>query len=91
MLVTWLGYDDLEQLIRRALFVPGVGHTIAYGTSANRDIWWDNRQAAALGFTPVQSSEPFRAKVESAPPLSADDPASWYQGGGFVNMGPFGD
>ncbi|AQV98257.1 NAD-dependent dehydratase [Cupriavidus necator] len=91
MLITWLGYDDLEQLVCRAMFVPGVGHTIVYGASANRDRWWDNCQAAHLGFAPQQSSEPFRAQVESAPALSADDPAAIYQGGAFVKAGPFGD
>nr|WP_315592208.1 NAD(P)-dependent oxidoreductase [uncultured Cupriavidus sp.] len=91
MLVTWLGYDDLEQLIKRALFVPKVGFLIVYGASANRDSWWDNSKAARLGFAPVESSEQFRAKVESVPPLPADDPAGWYQGGAFVKAGPFGD
>ncbi|MGO4765155.1 NAD-dependent epimerase/dehydratase family protein [Cupriavidus sp. 2KB_3] len=91
MLVTWLGYDDLEQLVKRAVFVPEVGFTIVYGASANRDSWWDNSKAARLGFRPVESSEQFRAKVESVPPLPADDAAGWYQGGAFVKAGPFGD
>ncbi|MES2007272.1 MAG: NAD(P)-dependent oxidoreductase [Pseudomonadota bacterium] len=91
MLVTWLGYDDLEQLICRAIFVPKIGYAIVYGASANRETWWDNRQAAGLGFAPVECSEPFRGKAESAPPLPADDPAGWYQGGTFVKAGPFGD
>jgi uronate dehydrogenase len=91
MLVTWLSYDDLEQLIKRAVFVPEVGFTIVYGASANRDSWWDNSKAARLGFRPVESSEQFRAKVESVPPLPADDSAGWYQGGAFVKAGPFGD
>jgi uronate dehydrogenase len=91
MLFTWLSYDDLEQLVCRALFVPGVGHTIVYGMSDNRDAWWDNRQAAVLGFAPAQSSESFRAELESTLALPADDPAGWYQGGGFVKAGPFED
>ena len=91
MLVTWLGYDDLEQLICRAIFVPEIGYAIVYGASANRETWWDNRHAAGLGFAPVECSEPFRSKVESASPLPVDDPAGWYQGGAFVNAGPFGD
>lgn len=91
MMVTWLGYEDLEQLIKRAIFVPEVGFLIVYGASANRDSWWDNSKAAKLGFKPVESSEQFRAKVESVPPLPADDPAGWYQGGAFVKAGPFGD
>lgn len=91
MLVTWLGYDDLEQLVTRAIFVPRVGFTIVYGMSANRDRWWDNHLASHLGYAPTESSEPFRAKVESVPPLAADDPAGWYQGGAFIKEGPFGD
>ena len=27
----------------------------------------------------------------NVPPLPADDPAGWYQGGAFVKAGPFGD
>lgn len=91
MLVTWLGYDDLEQLICRALFVPNVGFSVVYGMSANRDRWWDNHHAAHLGYMPTQTSEIFRAQVEAQPPLPVDDPAALYQGGAFVKAGPFGD
>jgi uronate dehydrogenase len=89
MLVTWLSYRDLTELIRCCLFAPQLGHTIVYGASDNRDKWWDNAHAAHLGFKPQDSSEPFRAKAESAPALAADDPARIYQGGGFVKAGPF--
>ncbi|AGK48364.1 3-beta hydroxysteroid dehydrogenase/isomerase family protein [Burkholderia thailandensis MSMB121] len=91
MLVTWLGYDDLEQLVRRAMFVPRVGCTIVYGMSANRDAWWDNAHAAHLGYRPTQSSEPWRESIEhTLPPLADDDPVRRYQGGAFVAAGPFG-
>ncbi len=89
MLVTWLSYRDLTELIRCCLFAPQLGHTIAYGASDNRDKWWNNAQAAHLGFKPQDSSEPFRAKAESVPPLAEDDPVRIYQGGGFVKAGPF--
>ncbi len=89
MLVTWLSYRDLTELIRCCLFAPTLGHTIVYGASDNRDKWWDNSQAAHLGFKPQDNSEPFRAKAESVPPLAQDDPARIYQGGGFVKAGPF--
>src|SRR3546814_3175719 len=56
MLVTWLSYDDLTDLVARSLFTPGVGHAIIYGASANRDSWWDNHLAARLGFAPKASS-----------------------------------
>jgi uronate dehydrogenase len=89
MLVTWLSYRDLTELVRCCLFAPRVGHTIVYGMSANRDRWWDNAKAAHLGFRPQDSSEVFRAKAEQLPPLAEDDPARIYQGGAFVKMGPF--
>ncbi len=89
MLVTWLSYRDLTELIRCCLFAPQLGHTIVYGASDNKDKWWDNSAAAHLGFKPQDSSEVFRAKAESAPPLAVDDPVRIYQGGGFVKAGPF--
>lgn len=91
MMVTWLSYDDLTQLIVRSLFTPNVGHTIVYGASANRDSWWDNSQATHLGYAPEDSSEPFRAQVEAQPVPDPADPANQYQGGGFVKAGPFRD
>ena len=89
MLITWLSYRDLTELVRCCLFAPKLGHTIVYGMSANRDKWWDNSKAAHLGFEAQDSSEPFRAEKEKQPPLAEDDPARIYQGGAFVKMGPF--
>ena len=91
MMHTWLSFDDLTQLLERALYTPNVGHTVVYGMSANLDTWWDNRYAAHLGFAPKDSSEVFRAQVEAQPPVAADDPAKVYQGGAFCAAGPFGD
>lgn len=91
MMSTWLSYDDLTQLLERALYTPNVGHTVVYGMSANRDVWWDNHQAAHLGFAPKDSSEVFRAKIEAQPMPAEDDPARIYQGGAFVAAGPFDD
>jgi uronate dehydrogenase len=89
MMSTWLSYDDLTALIEKALFTPDVKHTVVYGMSANRDVWWDNTQAAHLGFVAKDSSEPFRAKVEAQPPVAPDDPNAIYQGGAFTAQGPF--
>lgn len=89
MLATWLSYRDLTELVRCCLFAPELGHTIVYGMSANRQVWWDNAKAAHLGFQPRDSSEPFRAQVEQQPALPPDDPVGWYQGGAFVQAGPF--
>ncbi len=90
MLATWLSYDDLERLVVSCLTAPLVGHSIVYGMSANRTIWWDNTSARHLGFVPQDSSEPFRAAIESQQaPLDLQDPAVVRQGGGFVSKGPF--
>lgn len=89
MMSSWLSYDDLTQLVEKALFTPDVGHTVVYGASANRDLWWDNHAAAHLGFQPKDSSEPFRAKVEAQPAPAPTDPAAIYQGGAFTAQGPF--
>ncbi len=91
MLSTWLSYNDLTQLIWRGLTTPNVGHTVVYGASANRDVWWDNRLANHLGYTPKDTSEVFRAKVEAQPMPAANDPTMVYQGGAFVEAGPFDD
>jgi len=91
MMSTWLSFDDLTQLLERALYAPDVGHTVVYGASNNANVWWDNRFAAHLGFEPKDSSEVFRDKVEAQPMPAANDPSRVYQGGAFVAAGPFGD
>jgi len=91
MMSTYLSYRDLTNLIGRSLFTPGVGHTVVYGMSNNRDVWWDNHMAAHLGYEPQDSSEPFRAKIDAQPPYAPNDPAGLYHGGAFVEAGPFDD
>ena len=92
MLVTFLAYDDLVELVRCALFTPRVGHTIAFGMSDNPAQWWDNRAAAHLGFVPRHSSAPFADRFPQGAWPPADDVASTYQGGPFVLAGPqYGD
>jgi uronate dehydrogenase len=92
MLATYLSHDDLTELVRCALTAPAVGHSVIYGVSDNKHVWWDNRQAAHLGFVPRDSSEPMRSALEAnTPEPDPRDPAAIYQGGGFVVMGPFDD
>ncbi len=91
MMSTWLSFDDLTQLLERALYTPNVGHTVVYGVSDNKTVWWDNRLASHLGYAPKDSSEVFRDKVDAQPMPAANDPAMVYQGGAFVASGPFGD
>ena len=90
MMSTWLSFRDLAALVEKSLFAPAVWHTVVYGMSANRDVWWDNHLAAHLGFVAQDSSEPFRAKIEAQPPVAANDPNAIFHGGAFTAMGPFG-
>jgi uronate dehydrogenase len=89
-LSSYLSYDDLERLVVAALTAPVVGHTVIYGMSANRSVWWDNRSASHIGYAPQDSSEPWRAELEAAQPfVDPRDPVAVYQGGPFVTLGPF--
>ena len=90
MLATWLSHDDLERLVVAALTAPDVGHSIVFGISDNGIRWWDNRLAAHLGYRPKDSSEPWRAELETKQPvLDSQDPTRLYHGGVFVQLGPY--
>lgn len=88
MLATWLAAEDLADLCARAFAAPRLGNTIVYGASDNEEVWWDNRNAAFLGWKPRHSSGKWRAEVlGGAAPEKPDDPAVIYQGGAFAAQG----
>ncbi|WP_026438729.1 NAD-dependent epimerase/dehydratase family protein [Acidocella facilis] len=78
-LSTWLGYDDLEDLVWRAATVPDVGCLTVWGVSANTRSWWDNAEAAALGYAPKQNAEDYAEEI-----LRGHDPGWRFQGGSFA-------
>ena len=87
MLATWMSFDDLERLVVAALTAPVVGHSIIYGMSDNTTTWWDNTSARHIGYRPQDSSEVYRADIESRQQvLDRNDPAVIYQGGAFVRV-----
>jgi uronate dehydrogenase len=84
-LSTWLGNDDLVQLITRCITVPNIGYLAAWGVSANTRSYWDNAGAALLGYRPTQNAEDYAGEILNQPnPL--DPVAQRYQGGGFVTI-----
>ena len=88
-MVTWLGLDDLVQLLWRALLTPRVGHTITFGISDNDGRWWDDRHAAHLAYKPVQSSRQFTHKIpQTVNWEDMQDITLTYQGGVFLHNGP---
>ena len=84
-LSTWLGHEDLLQLVLRCIEAPDIGYLTVWGVSANTRSYWDNSGAARLGYRPTQNAEDYAAEVLSRPnPLDAV--AQRYQGGGFVTQ-----
>jgi uronate dehydrogenase len=87
MMVSYLSYDDLIELVRCALFAPRVDHSIIYGVSDNAVKWWDNTNAQHLGFHAKDSSRAFEDRFP--PPGPQDDaPERIYQGGPWVLSEP---
>ena len=92
MLRSYLSYRDLTTLVQRGLLAKDVGHAIVYGVSDNRDSLWRNPDAAKIGWTPQDSSEPFRAAVEARQPVpDPHDVQNRFHGGKFTQDGPFED
>jgi len=92
MLRSYLSYDDLKSLVKRALLARQVGHAIVYGVSDNRDLLWRNPDAGKIGWTPKDSSEPFRAAVEARTRHpDPEDVQNRFHGGRFTQDGPFED
>jgi uronate dehydrogenase len=92
MLATWLSYDDFSRLCIRALMTPSVGHMIVYGNSDNSANFWDNTEAAYLGFHPKDSADAFAAEVyENTPLPDPRHPAVKFQGGQFAADGHYED
>ncbi len=89
MMVTYLAYDDLVELVRCSLFTPRVDHTIVFGVSDNKRLWVDNRKARHLGYQPKSSSAEFAEQFpDTAERPARDDVTTIYQGGPFVIAGP---
>ena len=84
-LSTWLGHDDLVQLITKCITVPDLGYLTVWGVSANTRSYWDNAGAARLGYRPTQNAEDYAAEI-LAKPNPLDPVAQQFQGGGFVTI-----
>jgi uronate dehydrogenase len=84
-LSSWLGLEDLQQLVRLSVEAPDVGFAPVWGISANTRAWYDLSEANAIGYVPRQNAEDFAADLP-AEPVDAADPASRFQGGKFVTQ-----
>jgi len=60
---TWLSYDDLIQLVERAIDTPTTGFSVVYGVSNNDRAPVDNAKASFLGYRPKDNAEQFAKEV----------------------------
>jgi uronate dehydrogenase len=83
---TWLSYDDLIQLVTRAIDTPTTGFSVIYGVSNNDRAPVDNRKASHLGYRPKDNAEQFSESVFAAAlPADTKDPAQMFHGGPFAS------
>ncbi|WP_299406316.1 NAD(P)-dependent oxidoreductase [uncultured Roseobacter sp.] len=90
---SWLSYDDLIQLVTRAIDTPSVGFAVIYGVSNNDRAPVDNAKAAFLGYRPKDNAEQFAQTVlAEAGPVDVTDPGQMCHGGPFssVDLGQSG-
>ncbi len=60
----WLSPRDSVELVARSIEAANVGYLVTYGSSANRDRWWDSsRSWKQLGFTPADDAADYTADV----------------------------
>jgi uronate dehydrogenase len=79
----WLSPRDLAQLVSIGIDHPGIRFEIVYGVSGNQRSWYDNSNAARLGYRPQDDSETYAQEI-LAKDKPGDPRAELYQGGLFV-------
>ena len=83
----WISPRDLAQLIGIGLDHPDIKHEIVYGMSNNAHAWWDNSNAARLGYAPQDKAEIFADKINADHSADTGDPVGdSKQGGPFVSV-----
>lgn len=84
---TWLSYDDMVQLVTRAIDTPVTGFSIVYGVSDNDRAPVDNAKAHHLGYRPKDNAEQFAEKIFAEyGPLDPHDPNNACHGGPFAGI-----
>ncbi len=81
----WVSPRDLAQLVAIGIEHPDIRFEVAYGVSGNARSWYDNSNAARLGYRPQDDSEAYAAEV-LARERPGDARAETYQGGAFVHI-----
>lgn len=62
-LSTWLSPRDATGLVRRSLDAERVGFVVVFGCSRVEPSWWDNPDAALIGYAPIDSADAHAASL----------------------------
>ena len=82
---TWLSYEDLIQLVTRAIDTPTTGFSVIYGVSDNDRAPVDNSAAHHLGYRPQDNAEQFAEHIlAESEPADVGDPGQTCHGGPFA-------
>ncbi len=86
-LSSWLSYDDLIQLVERAIDTPTVGFSLVYGVSNNDRAPVNNANASFLGYRPKDNAEQYASTVlAEESPQDVNNPRFLYHGGPFAEV-----
>jgi len=84
---SWLSYDDMILLVKRAIETPVTGFSIIYGISDNDRAPVDNSGARHLGYRPRDNAEQFAEEVYAkSEPLDPQNPSHYRHGGPFAGI-----
>lgn len=83
-LSTWMGTEDLVQLVLRSIRTERVGYAAVWGISANTRAYYDLGEGNAIGYQPAQNAEDW-AEAILAQPNPLDAVAQRFQGGSFAS------
>jgi uronate dehydrogenase len=80
----WISPRDFAQLVGIGIEHPDIRFEIVYGVSGNLRSWYDNSNAARLGYRPQDDAETYAGTVLAKEKPGADPRAETFQGGSFV-------
>jgi uronate dehydrogenase len=84
---SWLSYDDLIQLVTRAIDTPVTGFAVIYGVSNNDRAPVDNSKASFLGYRPKDNAEQFATEqFANGGVLDSQDVGNMCHGGPFASV-----
>jgi uronate dehydrogenase len=88
-LAVWVSPRDMVELVRCCIEAPDFSYVTAWGVSANTRSFWDNSEAAILGYVPRDNAEDWAERLASSP--SEDPAAAPFQGGWYCARDFVGD